>query len=63
MGNVFEAKVGDGRLLFSSIDLAGDLENRHTAKQLRRSLTDYMNGEKFRPTIELSIGDIQNLKQ
>lgn len=50
LGNVFEAKLGDGRLLFSSIDLHTNLETRPVAKQLKYSLMNYMSGSVFNPT-------------
>ena len=47
---IFEAKVRKGKLLFCSIDLRNDLDNRREAKQLLHSLITYMNSEKFLPT-------------
>ena len=57
LGAVFECKVGAGRLLVSSFDLATDLEKRPVARQLRRSLLDYMAGEKFQPQVEVSAAE------
>jgi len=59
--NVFEARVGEGKLLFSSIDLGDDLEERPVAKQLRVSLLNYMNSAKFDPASEISLNDLNKL--
>jgi hypothetical protein len=50
LGNVFEAKLGEGRLVFTSIDLHTNLETRPVAKQLKYSLLNYMSGSGFNPT-------------
>jgi hypothetical protein len=49
LSNLFEAKVGTGRLIFCSIDILTDLDKRPQAKQLRYSLLKYMNGQDFNP--------------
>lgn len=50
LSNLFEAKVGKGKLVFCSIDISSDLTNRLQAKQLRYSLLKYMNTENFNPS-------------
>lgn len=50
LSNVFEAKVGDGKLIFSSIDLTSKLNERPVARQLRHSILNYMNSEAFNPS-------------
>ncbi len=53
LGVIFECKVGPGRLLVSAIDL----DNEHGGpelRQLRRSLLDYADGEKFQPEVSLT---------
>lgn len=60
LGYVFEARVGKGRLLASSIDLI-EIKDRPVATQLRASILDYMNGESFRPTLELDSASLQSL--
>jgi hypothetical protein len=54
LGLVLEARVGAGRLLVCSIDIVDNLATRPVARQLRRSLLDYMAGDRFRPAVELS---------
>ena len=51
---VFEAKVGNGKLLVSSADLRPDLENKPAAKQLFSSLQTYMLSAKFNPQDQVS---------
>ena len=55
IGMLFEANVEGGRLLMTSIDLDTDLENRIVARQLRKSVLDYMKSDDFRPrhTVEM----------
>lgn len=50
---LFEAKVGKGKILISGADLVNDLGNRPEARQLKASLINYMNGNKFNPAIEI----------
>jgi hypothetical protein len=57
---VFEARVGRGRLLVTSIDLAGpDLDP--VRRQLRASLLNYAASPKFNPTTSLQAGQIAGL--
>ena len=60
---LLEAKVGNGKLLISGIDLHNDLDSRHEARQLLSSLKNYMASEKFDPKAELSTEDIKGLLQ
>jgi hypothetical protein len=53
---VFEAKVGKARVLFTTLDLSGNLEARPAARQLRRSLLDYASSSAFQPKVELAMG-------
>lgn len=57
----FEARAGGGTVLVTSMDLSSNLENRHAARQFRRSLLDYIASENFRPSVELSIKQIEAL--
>jgi hypothetical protein len=54
LGLLFEAKVGGGRLMVCSMDLAKDLDRRIVARQMRRSVLDYMAGAAFAPKTELA---------
>lgn len=54
LGLIFECKVGKGRLMVCSFNLDSDLSDKPVARQLRRSLLDYMTTAKFRPEVEVS---------
>lgn len=54
LGNLFEARVGPGKLMVCSIDLWTNLEQRPAARQLLRSILDYMASAAFQPTAELT---------
>jgi hypothetical protein len=58
---VFEAKVGKGRLLVSSIDLDGDLSGNPVALQMRRSLLRYAASDRFRPAVEVPVDTLRSL--
>jgi hypothetical protein len=58
---VFEARVGKGRLLVTSLDLSSDLGSRHAARQLRLSLEEYVGSSAFEPRVGLEPGDIAAL--
>lgn len=51
---IFEARVGQGKLLVCSFDLATKLDERIVARQLRRSLLDYAASDKFQPKVSVS---------
>jgi hypothetical protein len=53
LGLIFESRVGNGKLMVSGVNLAGDLSQNTVARQLRRSLLDYMNSAKFTPKVAM----------
>ncbi|MCX6226273.1 MAG: hypothetical protein NTV01_16250 [Bacteroidia bacterium] len=61
LGNIFEAKVGEGKLIFTSIDLHSGLESRPVAKQLKYSLLNYMNSADFNPLFSIKSEEILSL--
>ncbi len=61
IGLVFQAKVGKGKLLMTSIELEHDLKNRPVARQMLYSLEKYVSSDEFNPTIEVSASKIQRL--
>ncbi len=61
LGLVFEAKVGNGRLLVTSIDLLSDLDDRPVARQLLNSLYAYLSSPEFQPAVTLSERQIHSL--
>jgi len=48
---LFEAKIGKGKLLVTSLDLSSDLDNRYAARQLRESLESYAASKSFQPKV------------
>lgn len=62
LANVFEAKVGKGTLVFSSIDLTSDLDKRPVARQMRHSLLNYMASDSFNPLKTITIEKLKKIK-
>lgn len=58
---VFEAKVGKGKLLVCSFDISTRLDERIVARQLRRSLLDYVAGDKFQPAVAIAPEQMRDL--
>jgi hypothetical protein len=61
LGLVFEVKVGAGKLMVSGIDFFQDRNKRAEACQLLYSITKYMESDKFQPSVELNVKDINLL--
>ncbi|MCC7154037.1 MAG: hypothetical protein IT161_05640 [Bryobacterales bacterium] len=61
LGAVFETRVGRGSLLVSAFDLETDMAGRPAARQLRRSLLDYMHSSNFSPQTTLSKTTLETL--
>jgi len=61
LGMVFEARVLNGRLFMTTFDLRSDLSHRPAARQLRRSIIDYMQSDRFSPTLRLEPEQIARL--
>ncbi len=61
MANIIEARVGTGKLMLVSLDIAHQLNNRPAAKQLRYSLLRYMESKGFSPSAELSAEQLEYL--
>jgi len=60
LGLAFEARVGPGRLLVTSIDL-GDAVLDPVRRQLRASLLEYLAGNAFAPDVEVSPDQVRAL--
>jgi hypothetical protein len=58
---VFEVKVGTGRLMVSAPDMSENLDARIVARQLRRSLLDYMSSDKFQPPVSMTVEQVSAL--
>jgi hypothetical protein len=61
LGLIFEARVGNGRLLVCGTDLLTDSEKRLEAKQLLKSLIGYMRSPAFEPRSEISIDELRRI--
>ncbi|HXY40675.1 MAG TPA: glycoside hydrolase [Vicinamibacteria bacterium] len=61
LGLVFEARVGRGRLLVTSVDLERGLDRDPVARQLRRALLRYAAGERFAPLAEVRADEVRRL--
>ena len=60
LAQVFEAKVGKGSLIFSSIDLLTD-SNLPELRQMQYSLLRYMQSSEFHPSTSLSESQLRSL--
>jgi hypothetical protein len=58
---IIEANVLGGKLLMTTIDITSNLRNRLVARQLRKSIINYMKSPDFKPTITLDESVIRNL--
>jgi hypothetical protein len=59
---VYEAKVGKGKLIVSSLDLSAETDNsRPAAKQLYYSLQSYMASAKFNPAYSVDMAVIKDV--
>jgi hypothetical protein len=61
IGMLFEANVLKGKLMMTSMDLTSRLDQRVVARQMYKSVLDYMNSDHFRPTEQVDIEIIRNL--
>lgn len=59
---IIEANVGKGKIMVSGTDLVNSLNERLEAKQLRNSLLNYMESDKFSPSVNLSLNEIQKIR-
>ncbi len=61
LGMLLEARVLNGRLLMTTLDITRHLERRPVARQLRYSILRYISSERFRPTLTLPLETIRQL--
>ena len=61
LGMLIEARVLNGRVLMTTMDVTRDLEHRPVARQLRRSILEYMQSDRFQPVIRLEPQTLTNL--
>lgn len=59
---IFEAKVGKGSIIVSSVDLSPQSAvERPAARQLYYSIINYMNSARFKPVAEISADTIDDI--
>jgi hypothetical protein len=58
---LLEARVLNGRLLMTTMDITRNLDRRPVARQLRYSILRYMASADFRPAISVGTEVIQHL--
>ncbi len=61
LGMLIEAKVLNGRLIMTTMDLQSKLDQRLVARQMRYSVLKYMQSDSFNPTLNLDVKTIQHL--
>ena len=61
LGLIFEARVGRGKLLVCSIDLAGD--QNPVSRQMRASLFRYVASPQFAPRVSLAVEQVRSLSK
>ena len=61
LGMLVEARVLNGRLLMTTMDITRHLERRPVARQLRNSILKYMSSDDFKPAISVPSEIIQHL--
>jgi hypothetical protein len=61
LGLIFEAKVGKGKIMISGVDLLTNIDKRPGTRQLKHSLTSYMNSPSFNPTTEVDTKALSKL--
>ncbi len=62
LGNVFEVKMGKGKLLVCSINLPA-IQDKPEARQLLHSLLRYMNSDRFEPTTTIDDATLNRILQ
>lgn len=61
IGMLYEAKVLNGRLVMTTMDISNDLDNRIVARQMRASILKYMHSDKFNPNYRIEPEVIEHL--
>ena len=58
---LFEAKMGNGKIMVSSIHLSDSLKNKPAAAQLFYSIKKYMNSNAFNPAVKIDASLVNDL--
>ena len=54
LGMLVEARVGQGRVLITTMDISSRLAERPVARQMRRAILSYMQSPDFQPSLQLT---------
>lgn len=60
LGSLFEAKVGNGKLIVCTFDLLNQINEYPEAKQLYSGILRYMESDQFQPDVELTGTTLKN---
>lgn len=60
-GMLFEARVGKGRLMMTTMDIKNKLKDRVVARQMRKSILDYMQSDEFNPAFDVDVERVKEL--
>ena len=60
LGMLIEAKVGNGYLLMTTMDVQNGLDKRVVARQMRQALLNYMASDEFQPSMQLEPETIEH---
>lgn len=61
LADIFEAKLGQGRIVACSMDISTDLPVRPTAGLLLQSLLDYISSNRFEPEVTITVEQLKAL--
>ena len=61
IGMLFEANVGKGKLVMTTMDITHNLNKRIVARQMRESILHYMQSEEFKPQWTIDMERISDL--
>ena len=61
IGMLFEANVGKGKLVMTTMDITNNLDKRIVARQMREAILTYMQSDKFKPKWTIESQQISDL--
>ncbi|HKJ42296.1 MAG TPA: hypothetical protein VKA27_09375, partial [Sunxiuqinia sp.] len=61
LAQLFEARIGKGKIIVSSLNLGNDAANDPASKQLYFSIRKYMNSDQFNPKDKLDLAVVKEL--
>lgn len=61
LGSMFEANVGKGKIVVCTLNMRNHIQEYPEARQLYRSILDYMSSSEFTPEADLTIQDLESI--